>query len=108
MAVSKSDSEVESVATKAVQDLGYEALKAEQLQIVAGVLRGRDVFGVLPTGFGKTLCFSCLPYIYDKLYPTKEPSIVLVVSPLTAIMKDQASMIIHRTKFSIIHYCIPA
>ena len=55
-AVCLSDIDVETVATKVQQDLGYESLKPEQLQIVTGVLRGRDVFGVLPTGFGKTLC----------------------------------------------------
>ena len=92
-----SDSAIESVATKVVQGLGYEAMKHEQLQIVTGVLRGRDVFGVLPTGFGKTLCFTCLPVVYDKLYQTVEPSIVLVVSPLIATMKDQVSKEIHCT-----------
>ena len=95
--VEVSDSAIESVATKVVQGLGYEAMKHEQLQIVTGVLRGRDVFGVLPTGYGKTLCFTCLPGVYDKLYQTVEPSIVLVVSPLIAIMKDQASITIRCT-----------
>ena len=95
-----SDSAIESVATKVVQGLGYEAMKHEQLQIVTGVLRGRDVFGVLPTGFGKTLCFTCLPGVYDKLYQTVEPSIVLVVSPLIAIMKDQVS--IYKNTFYIV------
>ena len=47
--------DVENVATKVVQELGYEALKPEQLQIVVGVWRERDEFAVLPTGFGKTL-----------------------------------------------------
>ena len=74
-------SAIEGVATQVVQGLEYEAMKHEQLQIVAGVLRGHDVFGVLPTGFGKTLRFTCLPGVYDKLYQTGEPSIELVVSP---------------------------
>ena len=79
-AVCLSNRDVESVATKVVQELGYESLKPEQLQIVTGVLRGRGVFGVLPTGFGKTLCFACLPSAYDKLYPKSAPSSVLVLS----------------------------
>ena len=91
-AVCLSNRDVESVATKVVQELGYESLKPEQLHIVTGVLRGRDVFGVLPTGFGKTLCFACLPSAYDKLYPKSAPSIVLVLSPLTAIMQDQVNI----------------
>ena len=48
---------VESVATKVLQELGYESLKPEQLQIVTDVLRGCDVFGVLPTGLGKLSIF---------------------------------------------------
>ena len=88
-----SDVDVQSVATKAMQDLRYDSIKSEQLEIVTSALRGRDVFGVLPTGFGKSLCFACLPFAYYKLYPAKEASIVLVVSPLTVIMKDQASII---------------
>ena len=79
-AVCLSNLDVESVATKVVQELGYKALNPEQLRIVTGVLCGRDVLGVLPTGFGKTLCCACLPSAYDKLYPKSAPSIVVVAS----------------------------
>ena len=41
-------------ATEAVQRLGYAAMKPEQLQVVSGIISGRDVFAVLPTGFGKS------------------------------------------------------
>ena len=37
-------------------DLGF-VLKAEQMEAVESLLRGKDVFGVLPTGFGKSLIF---------------------------------------------------
>ena len=37
---------------------------------MTGVFRGRDVFGVLSTGFGKSLCFACLPGVYGTLYQT--------------------------------------
>ncbi len=91
MEASFSESQVSIAATKAAQHLGYEYLKAEQLQVVTGVVRGRDVFAVLPTGFGKSLCFAVLPGTYDQLYPSSKPSIVVVLAPLTAIMKDQVS-----------------
>ena len=42
--------DVEIAANKAAQDLGYAALKPKQLEVVSGVLRGQDVFAVLPTG----------------------------------------------------------
>ena len=76
-------------ATEVVRSLGYAALKPKQMQVVSGIISGRDVFAILPTGFGKSLCFACLPGIYDRVMPLGEPSIVLVLTPLTAIMKDQ-------------------
>lgn len=78
---------------RAVQRLGYRAPKKEQLEIITGFLNGRDVFGVLPTGFGKSLCYACLPVLFDELNckfsTSSEPSIIVVVTPLVAIMKDQ-------------------
>ena len=83
------DVAIQKTAANAVQQLGYSSIKDEQLKVVAGIIRGCDVFAVLPTGFGKSLCFSCLPYMFDELLPVGEPSIVVIVAPLTAIMKDQ-------------------
>ena len=53
-------------------------------------MNGRDVFAVLPTGFGKTFCYACIPlYVFDGMDPLfDQPSIVLVTTPLTAIMKN--------------------
>ena len=28
---------------------------------------GRDAFGILPTGYGKSLCSACLPLVFDEL-----------------------------------------
>ena len=91
MAVVPSDREaiMANAANKALQDLGYASHKPEQLQVVAGVLFGCDVFRVLPTGFRKTLCYTVLPSTFDQVYAGRHPSIVLVVSPLTAIIIDQ-------------------
>ena len=51
-------------------------------------LSGSDIFAVLPTGYGKNLCYACLPFAFELLGETKEKPIVLVVVvvPLTAIM----------------------
>jgi len=53
-------------------------------------VNGTDVFVALSTGFGKGVCYSCLPVVYDILR-SKKNSIVIVVSQLVAIMKDQMS-----------------
>ena len=42
--------------------LGYAMrMKEEQLEIVVVFLSGSDVFAVLQTGFGKSLCYACMP-----------------------------------------------
>ena len=84
---------MECTVMKCIQQLGYKRMKPEQMNVVISFLRGRDVFAVLPTGFGKTLCYACLPLVFDELSQAKEakPSIVIVITPLNAIMKDQVS-----------------
>ncbi len=63
-------------------------MKPEQVDVVVAMLQGRDVFAILPTGFGKSLCYACLPSAFDSLLQ-KEPgySIVIVVTPLLAILE---------------------
>ena len=42
-------STISVAATKDVQELGYAAMKEEQLEVVVGALQGLDVFGIIPT-----------------------------------------------------------
>ena len=49
---------------------------------------GKDVFAVLPMGYGKSLCYICLPRVFDIVDDTSN-SMAIVLTPLTAIMKDQ-------------------
>ena len=82
--------DIHEATAEASQFLGYEQMKEEQLQVVELLVSGNDVFGVLPTGFGKSLCYACLPLVYDRLLQKPcRSSIVLIVTPLVAIMKDQ-------------------
>jgi RecQ family ATP-dependent DNA helicase len=56
-------------------------------------LHGKDVFVNLPTGSGKSLIFQSFPLVVDYLRGNcpKEHSIVVVVSPLVSLMKDQVN-----------------
>ena len=70
---------LEKAANAAASKLGYPALKPEQLQVVVEFLSGKDVFAVLPTGFGKSLCYAVLPLAFDQLRSQEEKSIVVVI-----------------------------
>ena len=83
---------VREAAIAASTTMDYERMKSEQLQIVESFVTGHDVFGVLPTGYGKSRCYACLPSVFDCLLQKPNGfSIVLVVSPLVALMKDQVT-----------------
>ena len=65
---------------------GYGAFRAKQEAIVRDILSGRDVCVVMPTGGGKSLCYQ-LPAALE----TEQTAIV--VSPLIALMQDQAAQL---------------
>ena len=50
------------------QKLGYDCPTQEQAQAVRSFVLGSDVFVMLPTGSGKSLCYASLPYIFDSLW----------------------------------------
>ena len=53
-------------------------------------LRERDVFVSLPTGSGKSVCYCLLPLVFDFLrHNARAQCIVVIVSPLIALMQDQ-------------------
>ena len=59
-----------------VDRLGYESLKPKQETVVWEFLSGKIVFVALPMGYGKSLCYACLPYAFDNMRG-KEGSIVI-------------------------------
>ena len=80
---------LEQIGKDAAQLLGYKQMKPQQLRVVKSFLKGHDVFRVLQTGFSKSHCYACLPIVSDKLrHKPQGSSVVLIVSPLIAIMKD--------------------
>ena len=58
---------VESAVYKAINKLGFSSLKPQQMMAISEFIDWRDVFVVPPTGFRKTLCFTCLPMVFDPI-----------------------------------------
>ncbi|XP_066282740.1 uncharacterized protein [Branchiostoma lanceolatum] len=79
---------VDSAITSVLDDIdGISSLKSEQRDALNNFVRGKDVFGVLPTGFGKSLIYQLVPLVWKKLGKAKP--VVVVVSPLVSLMEDQ-------------------
>ena len=68
-------------------------LKVKQYKILDALMSGRDVIGVLPTGYGKSIIYQLLPFIYEYHSKNESSNIVIVVSPLNALMNDQVKFL---------------
>ena len=89
MATLYSKGEINAEIDHAMKTVGLESLKREQREAIQEFLSGKDVFVSLPTGYGKTYCYSLLPLAFDYLRESQHPSIAICVSPLTALMMEQ-------------------
>ena len=71
---------MEALMIEAVRCLGFQT---KQKEATVEFVSRKDVFILLPTGYGKSVYYATIPLIFDQLRGN------IVSSPLNALMKDQ-------------------
>lgn len=79
------DSPSSDIHTTLKARFGFDDFRPGQEAVVRDVLAHRDLLAVMPTGGGKSLCFQ-LPAVLA-------PGVMIVVSPLIALMQDQVRLL---------------
>jgi ATP-dependent DNA helicase RecQ len=67
---------------------GFPSLKEKQMEIIQSVIEGKDVIGLLPTGYGKSMTYLIPPLITRK--------VCIIISPLISLMEDQKEKLLER------------
>lgn len=66
---------------------GFDRFKGDQQAVIESLLEGNDVFVLMPTGGGKSLCYQLPALMLD--------GTAVIISPLIALMKNQVDAIRH-------------
>ncbi len=64
-----------------------DSIKDKQYEIINHYMNKHDVVGLLPTGYGKSLCYLLPPLISNKA--------IFIISPLISLMEDQKEKLIN-------------
>ena len=80
--MSKGKTFVEKFNSLLKEYFNYDEFKPEQKKVFSAYYNKKDILAILPTGYGKSLCYQIPALAYGK---------TLVISPLIALMQDQVN-----------------
>jgi RecQ family ATP-dependent DNA helicase len=66
----------------------YDGLKDKQIEVINELLLGNDIIALLPTGYGKSMCYTLPPLITKK--------IIFIISPLISLMDEQKEKLLEK------------
>ncbi len=69
---------------------GFDSFKNNQEAVIRSLLDGKDVFVLMPTGGGKSMCYQLPSLLMD--------GTAIVISPLIALMKNQVDAMRHMSQ----------
>lgn len=69
---------------------GFDSFKNNQEAVISSLLDGKDVFVLMPTGGGKSMCYQLPSLLMD--------GTAIVISPLIALMKNQVDAMRHMSQ----------
>ena len=58
---------IDEALSSVARQFGLERLKPKQQEVISTFVQGRDVLVSLPTGYGKSIIYAALPFVYDSI-----------------------------------------
>ena len=79
-------------------------IKHKQMEAITNILSGFDTLAILPTSYGKSMIYQMLPQVFRQIKNHENP-VLVVISPLKSLIKDQIAEIDELQSFLGIKAC---